>query len=522
MKVMNTVAVVITTFNHTRYLDQALRSVLAQTISPSQIIVVDDGSTDNPRAVVARFPTARLIRTENRGLSAARNTGLRAVETRYVIFLDADDQLRPGAIAFGLDAHRASPAAAFVYGAHRRIDADGTPISRINYLPVLAEPFGGLLRVNRIGMHAVVMYDVAAIRAVGGFEEGLRRCEDYELYLRIAENSPIASHPQLVADYRIHGANMSANHRAMLATALAVQGRYRGRRQHTAALRDGRSQWQAYYGEQALRSAKGITGLAKAIGVAPSWVLHQAGWILSKRVVGAVRRAAFEVRQLRGRPASPPLGEVRFGDLSRSTPVSRDFGWDRGKPIDRFFIEDFLGRNADAVVGRVLEVGNDAYSKLFGGQRVTHQDVLHVKSDAPGATIVGDLSVVGVLPDQRFDCIILTQTLHLIYDMRAAIDQLHAALRPGGVLLLTTPGITPVDRGEWADCWFWSLTPAALSGLLASRFDAAAIAIEAYGNIFAATAFLQGVSCEDINIRQLVPYDKAYPVLVAARAERRL
>jgi glycosyl transferase family 2/methyltransferase family protein len=519
---LNTVAVVITTFNYTRYLDQALRSVLAQTVPCSQIIVIDDGSADDPSPVVARYPAARLTRTENRGLSAARNSGLQQVQTRYVVFLDADDLLRPGALAFGLDAHRASPGAAFVYGAHRRIDIDGKSTGRINYLSVLLEPFGGLLRGNRIGMHSTVMYDVAAIRAAGGFDETLRRCEDYDLFLRISECTPIASHPHLVADYRIHGANMSADYRAMLATALEVQARYRRRPQQTAAaLRDGREQWRAYYGEQALRSANGIAGFAKALGVAPGWTLRHAGSMVSQRAVGAVRRVVFELGRMRGLQAPPPLGEVRLGDIGRPVPISRDFGWDRGKPIDRYYIEDFLGRNADAIAGHVLEVGSDAYSKQFGHQRVTRQDVLHVKAGSPGATIFGDISAAGVLPDKRFDCIIFTQTLHLVFDMGAAIDQLHAALRTGGILLLTTPGITPVDRGEWSDRWFWSLTPAALAGLLASRFDVAATAIEAHGNVFAATTFLQGMSCEDIDVRRLLPYDKAYPMVVAARAERR-
>jgi glycosyltransferase involved in cell wall biosynthesis/SAM-dependent methyltransferase len=520
---LNTAAVVITTFNHARYLDEALRSVIAQTIAPGAVIVVDDGSTDDPATVVARYPLARLIRTENRGLSAARNIGLQAVETRFVVFLDADDRLRPGALAFGLDAHRASPGAAFVYGAHRRTDADGRPIGRINYSPVLTEPFGGLLRGNRVGMHACAMYSVDAIRAAGAFDEALPRCEDYELFLRIAEHAAIASHPELVAEYRIHDTNMSADHRAMLTAALAVQARYRGRGERTdAAFREGRARWRSYYGEQAFRSANDIIGIAGAVSLAPSWAIRQAASVLSKRAANALNRAAFRLARFAGLQISPPVGAVCFGDFAAPTPISTDFGWGRGKPIDRFYIEDFLRRNADAITGHVLEVGNDAYSKEFGGQRVALQDVLHVKAGAPGATIIGDVSVAGTLPERSFDCIIFTQTLHLIFHLCAVIDQLHAALRPGGVLLLTTPGITPLDRGEWADRWFWSLTPASLAGLLSSRFDPGATTIETHGNVFSATAFLQGVCCEDIDISQLLPNDNAYPVVVAARAERRL
>jgi SAM-dependent methyltransferase len=159
--------------------------------------------------------------------------------------------------------------------------------------------------------------------------------------------------------------------------------------------------------------------------------------------------------------------------------------------------------------------------RRFGGERVIHQDVLHLRAGVSGATINGDISAAGTLPAARFDCIIFTQTLHLVFDMRAAIDQLHAALRPGGVLLLTTPGISPIDRGEWADSWFWSLSSAALARLLALRFDMASTEMETFGNVFAATAFLQGICCEEVDVGRLLPRDKAYPVVITARAERR-
>ena len=70
-----------------------------------------------------------------------------------------------------------------------------------------------------------------------------------------------------------------------------------------------------------------------------------------------------------------------------------------------------------------------------------------------------------VLPRDAFDCIVLTQTLHLIYDMRAAVTQLYSALRPGGVLLLTAPGISQIDRNEWQKTWYWALTPQSLARL---------------------------------------------------------
>ncbi|MEO6256535.1 MAG: methyltransferase domain-containing protein, partial [Sphingomicrobium sp.] len=135
------------------------------------------------------------------------------------------------------------------------------------------------------------------------------------------------------------------------------------------------------------------------------------------------------------------------------------------------------------------------------------------------ATIIGDLSDPAVLPSKRFDCIILTQTLHLIFDMPRAIEQIHRSLAPGGVALITVPGITPIDRHEWGETWFWSLTRRALERLLSGPFDAGKVAFEEYGNLFAATAFLHGAAVEDVDIAKLGRFDATYPVIVGARAQ---
>ncbi len=199
-------------------------------------------------------------------------------------------------------------------------------------------------------------------------------------------------------------------------------------------------------------------------------------------------------------------------------PVSEHFGFDRGTPIDRYYIERFLERCSADVRGRVLEVGDASYSQRFGAERITHQDVLHVNPDAPGATIIGDLATAGVLPADAFDCIVLTQTLHLLYDMPAAVEQLHAALKPGGVLLLTTPGISQIDRAEWGSTWYWSLTQHSLGRLLGERFGAERVEVGVHGNVFAATAFLHGLAHEEVRRGKLDVVDPVYPVIVTGRA----
>jgi SAM-dependent methyltransferase len=154
----------------------------------------------------------------------------------------------------------------------------------------------------------------------------------------------------------------------------------------------------------------------------------------------------------------------------------------------------------------------------FGGSKVERSEILHVHDANRGVDYIGDLTRLDVLPPDTFDCIVLTQTLHLIFDMRAAIATLHRALKPGGILLLTTPGISQVDRGEWGLTWCWSLTPVSARRLLQERFSPDAITVGAHGNVFAATCFLQGLAVQEVIPSELDPHDASYPIIVTCRA----
>jgi SAM-dependent methyltransferase len=208
---------------------------------------------------------------------------------------------------------------------------------------------------------------------------------------------------------------------------------------------------------------------------------------------------------------------LRAGQIASLRPLSDHFGLDRGTPVDRFYIENFLGGHSADIRGTVVEVVNATYSRRFGGERITQQHVVDTDGDNSQATIVGDLATPGVLPTATFDCIILTQTLHLIYDLQGAVQQLRRALRQGGVLLVTTPGITPARPADDYR-WYWSLTPDSLRQLLSEEFGPSNVEITSFGNLFAATAFLHGAALEEVDIARLVPTDPAFPVIVAARA----
>ena len=147
--------------------------------------------------------------------------------------------------------------------------------------------------------------------------------------------------------------------------------------------------------------------------------------------------------------------------------------------------------------------------------------MLRLRAGRPHATIIGDLTAPDVLPRDSFDCIIFSQTLQFIYEVRPAIAQLHAALKLGGVILVTLPGISQIDRAEdWGGTWSWTFSTASASRLFAEVFEAESISVESHGNVFAATSFLQGLASEEVPRAKLLVQDADYPVIVILRARK--
>jgi SAM-dependent methyltransferase len=215
--------------------------------------------------------------------------------------------------------------------------------------------------------------------------------------------------------------------------------------------------------------------------------------------------------------APPPV--LDLGDLRRVTPIDSGFGQVRGKPVDRHYIEDFLQRHAGDIRGRVVEVAERTYTQRYGGTRVERSDILHVDHSNDRATLVGDLAEANDLPEECFDCFICTQTLTYIYDVQRAVATIHRMLKPGGVLLVTVPGISqmsPYDRDRWGE--YWRFTAQSLGRLLGTPFGGANVRVEAYGNVLASTAFLQGLSADDLRRDELEHRDQRYQMLIAGRA----
>ena len=247
------VSVVIPCFNQGRFLREALESVRAQTVRPCEVVVVDDGSTDDTAEVAEAFPGVVYVRQANRGLAEARNRGITATTGEYLVFLDADDRLRSDALSVGLEALSTRPACAFTFGRCTRIDERGEPLHTVAPPLIEGDAYAALLRNNPIWTPAVAMFRRSACAPWLRFEWTLSAAADYDLYLRIARRAPIHGHDRVVADYRLHGTSMSADPALMLAStvrALRAQRRYvRAHPERRRACEEGLRSYRHHYGQ---------------------------------------------------------------------------------------------------------------------------------------------------------------------------------------------------------------------------------------------------------------------------------
>ncbi|MFQ4139750.1 glycosyltransferase [Nodosilinea sp. PGN35] len=266
---LNLVSVIIPCYRQAHYLGDAIESILAQSYSNYEIIVVDDGSPDNTAEVAAQYPV-RYIRQENQGLSGARNTGIRESKGKCLVFLDADDRLTPNALQAGLNCLHAHPECAFISGHHRYIKGDGSLLNEYSPEPIDEDHYLALLKRNYVGMHATVMYQRWVFDVVGGFDTSLKSCEDYDLYLRIAKSFPVYRHDYITAEYRRHESNMTYNSSRMLNAALtALRSQWPYVRDHSSYRRAycaGLRFWRGYFGKQSLERLIGTLRTGNVIG----------------------------------------------------------------------------------------------------------------------------------------------------------------------------------------------------------------------------------------------------------------
>jgi SAM-dependent methyltransferase len=233
------------------------------------------------------------------------------------------------------------------------------------------------------------------------------------------------------------------------------------------------------------------------------------------------------LKHAEGAPSVPPGAgpAVRdpdgfdWGAFATTTPFSVEWGADRGRCIDRYYIERFLETHRDDVHGSVLEVHDDDYTRAYGGSRVTHSDVVDIDPGNPRATVVADLRSATSIPDETYDCVVLTQTLHLVFDLRAVLRECARMLKPGGVLLATLPTASSVAPEYGPEGDHWRFTPAAAERLFREAFSGP-VDVRAHGNVLVLTAFLYGLACHELTAEELDVNDPYFPLIVTVRAER--
>ncbi len=491
------IAVVVTCRDLGRTLSEALESVDRQTRPAAEIVVVDDASDDlYTRQAVARLAQGGtcVVRGDGRGAAAARNLGARATTADYLVWLDADDVLDP--VYFERAAARldADSQVAFVSCALRAFGASSYVWKPSEPAFVDAVSTGGV-------PHASTMVRRDLWESIGGFDEGLASYELLDFWAAVFEGGfrgVVLDEPLL--NYRVRprsGYRRSIEPRT-----------YRARLGH-------------FYAKH--REAVERHGLDLILGK-EAFLLEQREYRRSLESRAASREE--EIAALDGEIATlsraDGASKVSWGDLDGVAPIDARWGRSRGKPVDRFYIERFLDENRNAIAGRVLEVEEALYATRFGGGRVERCDVLDRDPDNPRANVVADLRCASAIRSETYDCIILTQTLHLIDDMKAALTEAHRLLRPGGVLLATAPSVIRVDDRAGLDGDFWRLTEASARRLLADVFPLEAFDVRTSGNVKVCAAFLYGLSVEDLSPEDLAADDSSFPLVVTMRATRPL
>ena len=202
-----------------------------------------------------------------------------------------------------------------------------------------------------------------------------------------------------------------------------------------------------------------------------------------------------------------------------TAPLSSEWGFDRGTPIDRYYIERFLASHAADIRGRALEVKNADYAQRFG-RGVTSFEVLDISRDNPLATLVADLSRPDQLPEGTFDCFVLTQTMQFIYEVQAVVQSAHRLLAPGGVLLATVPSVSRIAPRYGPTTEFWRFTAASCARLFGDVFGEHNVEVRTHGNVLSAAAFLYGATLEEIPREKLDVDDPFFPLIISVRATR--
>jgi glycosyltransferase involved in cell wall biosynthesis len=222
-------SVVIPAYNVGRYIAVAVASALDQTLAEIEVIVVDDGSTDDTHVILERFtdPRLRILRKPNGGLSSARNVGVAAATGRYIGFLDGDDAWRPGKAMRQVSALHAEPGVGITYSHSAYMDVEGRETGRLLVSGPDRPSLRDMILRNRVGNGSTAVVRTEALLAAGPFDERLRSCEDWEMWVRILRDTRTTALlvPEVLTLYRINPSGLSMDFSGFLHGAEAAAAR---------------------------------------------------------------------------------------------------------------------------------------------------------------------------------------------------------------------------------------------------------------------------------------------------------
>lgn len=516
---MPRLSIVVPVYDAGDFLDEAVERVRAQTFADWELLLFDDGSTDGSRAraraLAENDPRIRTLAHPggaNRGQYATRVAAAGEVRTDVIALLDQDDLWDVDYLEkhLALWERVSRRGAQLSYGPALYWHPDAPDKDYVQPMPeegpgvfeppsLLSSFFAGQYAATPLPSTTFIRRDV--LRSAGRFAEEARgsQCEDQYLCWFVASRFKVAIHDASWVRYRQHADSALAKMLATPEKAGAVEARF---------LRTAERELRRLHPSHPLLIGGHLEARRRALE-SPS----KPGWLASIR----------DRLGPRGRPRPTPVRTWTQRAAARGRlaigvePLSEAFGEDRGTPLTRHYVTQFLSQHAGDVQGRCLEFEGADYVTQYGGDAVTHVDVLDLTADNPHATLVGDLTAENDFPSDAYDCIVCTFVLHEIFDMRRAVSELHRMLRPGGTMLVAVPHVTMCEPAYGER---WRFTVQGLTELLGEAFPAETTHFRAYGNSLTAAAQLRGLVAEEFTAGELAVHDPRFAIIVCARVQK--
>jgi glycosyltransferase involved in cell wall biosynthesis len=522
------VSVIIIFLDAERFIEEAIESVLTQTHRSWELLLVDDGSTDGSRALALKYVERHPDKLRylqhpdhrNHGMSASRNLGVRHARGRYLAWLDADDVWLPDKLERQVALLDSLPEAGMVYGPTEWWYSWSSPAQagRRDFVLPLGQPPNTLIRPPSLLLqflksegHSPCMCSILVRREVvdriGGFEDGFRGLyEDQAFCAKISLETPVFASSECSCRYRQHARSASALAQREGADRLARLRFLTWLASYLSARGNSdREVWQTL--EQERRQCR-YPRMYRLAGRA-----RNAGRGLRSRA----RTWAWTLRRL------PGVRQLRWLQLRRLRPLGN--GRQHGTPVVRHYWAGFLERHRSDIRGEALEIGSTLTLRQYGGEAVTRADALDLAAHSPEITAVADLANAGALPANRYDCFINQFTMHLIYDLDAALYHSLRMLKPGGVLLINFPCVdyyfpAGLDMATGRPMFmYWWFTPIQVENLLRrAGLSSADYTVEIVGNLCARVAYQMNLPAEELTRRELEHVDPSHPLLICVRA----